>query len=59
MDTQDSIYLSIETPLGKDVLLARSSMARSASRAPFRFDLELHSRPATWTSRRWWARAPP
>ncbi|RUO91788.1 type VI secretion system tip protein VgrG [Corallococcus sp. AB018] len=44
MDTQDSLYLSIETPLGKDVLLARSFHGEERLCAPFRFDLELHSR---------------
>ncbi|WP_224361408.1 type VI secretion system Vgr family protein [Hyalangium versicolor] len=41
--TQDQVYLSVTTPLGKDVLLLHGFQGEEALSQPFHFTLELHS----------------
>ncbi|PTL82653.1 type VI secretion system Vgr family protein [Vitiosangium sp. GDMCC 1.1324] len=41
--TQDNVYLSVTTPLGKDVLLLHGIQGEEALSQPFHFTLELHS----------------
>ncbi|AKJ02232.1 type VI secretion system secreted protein VgrG [Archangium gephyra] len=41
--TQDNVYLSVTTPLGKDVLLLHGFQGEEALSHPFHFMLELHS----------------